>query len=73
MNMKSASLLQYLLIYPLYNVLGMVFGTAILYFLFSWSLEYAKAFFMVSSVFLVGVFYVLNFRAIISIMVTKSK
>ena len=63
-------LLQYLLIYPAYNVVGMAVSTVILYLLFSWSVDYAKSFFYGSSVVLVVIFYALNISTIFQMFVS---
>ena len=66
-------LLQYLLIYPAYNVVGMAVGTVILYLLFSWSVDYAKSFFYGSSVVLVVIFYALNISTVFQMFVSGGK
>ena len=59
-------LFQYLLLFPFYNVLGIAVGTGLLYLVFGWEYEYAISFFKVAALFLVLLFYVLNFRTLIT-------
>ena len=56
MNIHAKALLQYLLLYPLYNVIGIAAGSAFLYFLLGWSVSYGMAFFKVASIALVIIF-----------------
>jgi hypothetical protein len=65
MNYKQKLLLQYLLIYPLYNVLGMALGATILAITLSWDFTFAKFFFLLSSGVLIFIFYILNIRIIL--------
>lgn len=69
MNIHAKALLQYLLLYPLYNVIGIAAGSAFLYFLLGWSVSYGMAFFKVASIALVIIFYFLNIRILFEAIV----
>ncbi|RUO45624.1 hypothetical protein CWE23_06450 [Idiomarina aquatica] len=59
-------LFRYLLLFPIYNVVGIAVGSYVLYLLFGWEKSYAIAFFKVGAVFLVLLFYLLNIRTLIT-------
>lgn len=67
---RRKRLLQYLVIYPFFNVAGMAIGTALLFIVFSWTIEYAKVFFYISSAALIIIFYVLNFFTIVQALMS---
>lgn len=68
---KRKLLYQYLLLYPIYTVIALAVLCWFLSIAFGWSYCYTKSFFLVSSIFLVVLFYVMNFRAIIQALLTK--
>lgn len=68
MNSRAKLFFRYFILYPACNVVAMGVGAAILYFFLNWDVEYAVAFFKVSSVFLVFLFYILNIKAILSLI-----
>ena len=56
---KRKLLAQYLLLYPIYTVIAQAALCGLLAVAFGWSFSYAKSFFLVSSIFLVILFYVI--------------
>ena len=68
---KRKLLVQYLLLYPIYTVIALAALCGLLAIAFDWSFIYAKSFFLVSSIFLVILFYVMNFRAILQALLAK--
>jgi hypothetical protein len=68
---KRKLLLQYLLLYPIYTVIALAVLCGFLSIAYGWTYSYTKSFFLVSSIFLVVLFYILNFRAIIQALLTK--
>ena len=70
---RNRLLLKYLILYPMLNVVGMAVGTFALYFSFSWTVEYARAFFYVGAVFLIVIFYLLNFHIIFQAFFSGNK
>ncbi len=70
---KQKLIWQYAIIFPLLNVIGIAAGTFLLYVAFDWEYAYAISFFKVAAIVLVVIFYVLNFRTLVSAITSRNK
>ena len=68
---KQKIIWQYAVFFPLLNVVGIGIGTLLLYMVFDWEYAYAISFFKVAAIALVVIFYLLNFRTLISAIFSK--